>query len=93
MNLGVILLAVILVPGLVIAATLLWIGTNAMLHGRGITQDVALAIASLRRALRSIYDDTARESLPQDLLDLLATLKQPRPARAKPEARLPGHTS
>ena len=87
MNLWVILLAIILVPGLAIGAALLWIGTNAMLHGRGVTRDVALAIASLRRVFCSIYGDTARQSLPQDFQDLLATLKGPRPAPARQKVR------
>lgn len=75
MNLGIIILAVCLVPGLVVGSVLLWVGTDAMLHGRG-TRDVALAILGLGQALRSIYDDTVRQSLPDDFRDLLGKLTQ-----------------
>jgi hypothetical protein len=77
-DLWVILFAVCLVPALAVAAVLLWVGTNALLHGRGFTREAAITIASLRRVLRSIYDDTARESLPDDFLDLLGKLKRHR---------------
>ena len=91
-NLWVILVAAIfLVPGLVFGATLLWVGTNAMLHGRGFTRDVAMTIAGIRRALRSIYGDTVRESLPGDFLDLLARLNGARPAGAAPRPRRSCH--
>lgn len=71
---GVVLLALFLVPGLVVAAVLLWVGTNAILHGRGMRQEAAITVATLRRVLRSIYRDTARESLPDDFLVLLRKL-------------------
>jgi hypothetical protein len=74
MNLGILLLAVCLVPALVVGSTLLWIATDAILHGREITRDVALAISRLRLAMRPIYDDTVRETLPNDFLDLLSKL-------------------
>lgn len=75
MGFMVILLAVCLAPALVIAAALLWVGTNALLHGRAFTREAAITIASLRRVLRSVYEDTAQEALPQDFLDLLGKLK------------------
>ncbi|MBA2466293.1 MAG: hypothetical protein H0V46_01640 [Sphingomonas sp.] len=70
----IILLAVFVVPGLSVAAALLWIGTSAMWHGRAVTQEAALTIASLRRILRSVYRDTVGESLPDDIVDLLRKL-------------------
>jgi|KBSMisStaDraftv2_1062788.scaffolds.fasta_scaffold685913_2 hypothetical protein len=73
MNLGMIILALWLIPALVVGSVLLWVGTDAMLHGRG-TRDVALAICGLGQALRSIYDDTVRQSLPDDFRDLLGKL-------------------
>jgi hypothetical protein len=74
MNLGIIILAVCLVPALVVGSVLLWVGTNAMLYWRGIRRDAVLAIVSLRLALRSTYGDTVRQSLPDDFLDLLSKL-------------------
>lgn len=74
MNLGIIILAVFLVPAIVIGSVLLWNGTDALLHGGEITRDVGLALESLGRALRSTYDSTARESLPDDFLHLLGQL-------------------
>ena len=41
-------MAVCLVPALIVVAVLLWIVTNAILHGRGITREAAITIASLR---------------------------------------------
>ena len=73
MNVGIIIVVVCLVPALVVGSALLWVGTEAILHGRG-TPDVALAIVGLGQALRSIYDDTVRQSLPHDFLDLLGKL-------------------
>lgn len=73
MNPAIIILAVGLVPAVVVGSVLLWVGTDAMLHGRG-TRDVALAIVGLGQALRSIYEDTVRQSLPDDFLDLLGKL-------------------
>lgn len=78
MNLGMIILAICLVPALVVGSVLLWIGTNALLHGRGLAGGVALAIVSFRLALRSTYDDTVRESLPDDFVDLLGKLAKRR---------------
>lgn len=75
MNLGIIILAVGLVPALVVGSVLLWVGTDAMLHGRG-TRDVALATLGVGQALRSIYDETARQSLPDDFRDLLGKLAE-----------------
>lgn len=75
MNLGIIILAFCLVPALVVGSVLLWVGTDAMLHGRG-TRDAALAIFG--QALRSIYDDTARQSLPDDFVDMLGKLTEHR---------------
>ena len=71
---GVILLAIFLVPGLVVAAVLVWTGTNAILHGHGMRQEAAITIATLQRVLRSVYRDTVRESLPDDFLVLLRKL-------------------
>ena len=82
MNLGIIILAVCLIPATVVGAVLLWVGTDAMLHGRG-ARDVALAIVGLRQALRSIYDDTARQSLPDHFADLLGKLTEHRQPVAK----------
>lgn len=79
MNLGLIILALALIPALVVGSVLVWVGTDAMLHRRG-TRDVALAIVGVGQALRSIYDDTVRQSLPDDFIDLLGKLtaqKQP----------------
>jgi hypothetical protein len=70
----VILLAALLATGLVVATVLVWTGMNAILYARRITHDAAMTIAGLRRALRSIYDDTISESLPDDFLDLLGKL-------------------
>lgn len=78
MNLGIIIVAVCLIPALVVGSVLLWVGTDAMLHGRG-TRDFALAILGLGQALRSIYDDTVRQSLPDDFRDLLGKLTDARP--------------
>lgn len=77
MNPAIIILAVGLVPAVVVGSVLLWVGTNAMLHGRG-THDVAATIVGLGQALRSIYEDTVRRSLPDDFLDLLGKLTEQR---------------
>ncbi len=82
MNVGIIILAVCLIPALVVGSVLLWVGTDAMLHGRG-TRDVALAIPGLSQALRSIYDDTLRQSLPGDFLGLLGKLTEHRQSVTK----------
>ncbi len=74
MNLGLILLAVCIVPGLAVGAVLVWVGTNAMLHGRRVADEAALTISKLRRALHIIYDDAADESLPDEFVDLLSKL-------------------
>ncbi len=66
---------VLLVLELAVAAALIWIGTNAILHGRGIGREAAITIASLRRVLRSVYDETIRESLPAEFVDLLGKLR------------------
>ena len=75
---GVILLALFLVPGLVVAAVLLWVGTNAIIHGRGMRQEAAITVATLRRVLRSLYRDTVLESLPEDFHVLLRKLPRQR---------------
>ena len=72
---------VVLVLELAVAAALIWIGTNAILHGRGIGREAAITIASLRRLLRSVYDETIRESLPADFVDLLGKLRGRRTAK------------
>jgi hypothetical protein len=63
---------------MVVAAVLLWVGINAIIHGRSITSEAALTVGSVRRALRSIYDDTVREALPDDFVELLDKLARPR---------------
>jgi len=45
-----------------------------MLHGRSVTDEAALTIARLKRALHTLYDDTSRESLPAEFVDLLGKL-------------------
>lgn len=82
MNILAVLLAACLVSGLVVAAVLLWVGINAMVHGRGLSREAAMTVASLSRALRSIYNDTLRESLPNDFIVLLGKLA--RPGRREP---------
>ena len=72
LNFWVILLAAFLMAGLVLAAAMLWVGANAILNGRG--RELTINAASLRRAFRSIYDGTLRESLPDDFRALLAKL-------------------
>ena len=72
MSFWVILLAAFLMAGLVVVAAMLWVGTNAILNGRG--REPALTVATLRRALRSVYKGTVRESLPDDFLALLGQL-------------------
>jgi hypothetical protein len=84
-NFWVIILTAGLLAGLVVAAVLLSVAMSAILHGRSITREAAITIANLRRALRSIYDDTLRESLPEDFLDLLGKL-----TRHGPRARMSG---
>jgi hypothetical protein len=66
---------VLLILELAVAVALIWIGTNAILHGRGIGREAAITIAGLRRLLRSVYDETIRESLPAEFVDLLGKLK------------------
>ena len=79
MSFWVILMTASLLSGLIVAAVLLSVAVSAILHGRTITREAAITVASLRRALRSIYDDTLRESLPEDVLDLLGKLTPHRP--------------
>ncbi len=74
MNLWVILLAACLVIGLGAAGALLWVATKAMLHGRSAADEVALTISRLTRALHTIYDETGRESVPDEFVDLLGKL-------------------
>ena len=82
MSFWVILLAAFLMAGLVVAAAMLWVGANAILNGR--TPERALTVATLRRALQSIYKGTLRESLPDDFLALLGKLRRgPRAVRAQ----------
>ena len=77
MNFWVIVLTACLLSGLVVAAVLLWVGMNAMVFGRPMPRNPAVALANLGRALRSSYNDTLRESLPDDLRDLLRKLARP----------------
>ncbi len=79
MNFWLILMVSLLASGLAVAGLLVWIGANAMIHGRGMAREAAVTIASLRRALRSIYNDTLRESLPADFLALLGKLTRQAP--------------
>ena len=74
MNLGIIILAVFCVPAIVLGSALVCVGTDAILHGRAITRDVAIAMG-LTRGLRATYADTVRQSLPDDLLVLLGKLR------------------
>ena len=83
MDYWVILLASWLMAGLVVAAVLLWLGVNAILHGRGLAQEAQVTIASLRRVLRSVYDDTVHQSLPDDFQRLLGKLTRHRPRAAQ----------
>ena len=83
MNLGIIILAVLLVPALVVGSVLLWVGTNAVLYWRRVTRDAAFAIVSLGSALHSIYDDTVRELLPEDFVKLLGKLTNQGSARRR----------
>ena len=69
-----ILLAAAMASGLIVAAVLLWVGTHALLYGRGVIRKGPITIARLGRILRSIYDDTVGESLPADLNALLGKL-------------------
>ena len=87
MDFWLILLVSGLASGLVVAAVLLWVGTNALLYGRGIRQQASISIASLGRLLRSVYDDTVRESLPDDLLGLLDKLTGNRARKGSRTAR------
>ena len=82
MTLSIIILAACLVPALVVGSVLLWVAMNAILHGRGIIRDVASAMG-LGQALRSTYDDTVRQSLPEDFLDLLGWLTEHKQRLAK----------
>lgn len=79
MSLWFILLASCMASGLIVAAVLLWVGINAMLHQHRLMGEPPITIASLGPALRSIYDSTARESLPADFLDLLRKLTNKAP--------------
>jgi hypothetical protein len=74
MSLWFILLASCLAAGLVVAAMLLWVGITAILHQHRLMGEAAITVASLGPALRSIYDGTVRQSLPDDFLDLLRKL-------------------
>ena len=85
MDFWVILLASWLMAGLAVAAVLLWLGINAILHGRGLTHEARVTIDTLRRVLGSVYDDTAKQSLPDDFRRLLGKL-----ARHAPRAPGPG---
>ena len=74
---------VLLVLEVAVAAALIWIGTNAILHGRGIGREAAITVASLSRLLRSVYDETIRESLPTEFVDLLGKLRGRRAAKGR----------
>ena len=77
---------VVLVLELAVAAALIWIGTNAILHGRGIGREAAITIASLRRLLSSVYDETIREALPAEFGDLLGKLKSRQATKSRTRA-------
>ena len=77
MNFWVIVLTACLLSGLVVAAALLWVGINAMTFGRVMPRNPAVALANLGRTLHSCFNDTLRESLPDDLRDLLRKLARP----------------
>ena len=79
----VIVLSAGLLAALSIAAALLWVGINAILHGRGLTREAAITVTNLSRALRSIYNDTLGEALPDDWRDLLRKLARPGRREAK----------
>jgi hypothetical protein len=79
MTIWVILFAAALAPALVVGAVLFWAATNAILQKRGITGEAAILIESLSRAFRSIYGDTVRQPLPEDLLGPLCKLTQDSP--------------
>ena len=83
MDFWLIFMAACIASGMVVASVLLWVGTNALLYGRGMRQQATISIASLGRLLRSIYDDTVGESLPDDLLGLLEKLTGHRPRKSK----------
>ena len=74
MNFWIIVLTACLLSGLVVAAALLWVGIHAMMFGRVMPRNAAVALANLGRALRTSYNDTLRESLPDELRDLLRKL-------------------
>ena len=77
---------ILLVLELVVAAALIWIGTNAILHGRGLGREAAITIANLRRALRSVYDETVREALPNEFVELLGKLRGRQAAKGRETA-------
>ncbi len=81
-----VLLTLALVPCLVVAAALLWVGTNAMLHGRGITQEAAITIANIRGILSSLYGGTLQEPPPRDILDLVGKLSRPQSGGMSPNS-------
>ncbi len=74
---SIVLLTLALVPPLVVGAALLWIGTNAMLYGRRITHEAAIAFANVWGILSPLYRDTLHESPPRDILDLVGKLSRP----------------
>ena len=74
MSVWFILLASCMVASLVLAATLLSVGINAILHQHRLMGEAPITVASLAPALRSAYNATVREALPQDFLDLLRKL-------------------
>jgi hypothetical protein len=78
-----------LLSGLAVATVLLSVAVGAILHGRSMTREAAITVANLRRALRSAYDDTLRESLPEDLSNLLGRLTSHRPRPASRAVRSP----
>jgi hypothetical protein len=79
MSLWLFVLAIALAPAIVVAAVLLWIAANGVFQRGGLTGEAALSIVSLGRALRSLYNDTVRQSVPDDFLQLLGKLSRHTP--------------
>ena len=83
MSMWLILLASCMAAGLIVAAMLLWVGITAMLHQHRLMGERFITTASLGPALRSLYDGTAREPVPEDLLNLLRKLTSPAPRETR----------
>lgn len=79
MNVWLILLAVCTAAGLIVAASLLWVGISAILHQHRLMRESAITTATLGPALHSIYDGTVLESFPEDFFDLLRELRRHAP--------------